>query len=144
MYTVKNMIIRKYKVTIDGNDVRILNCKNGIIKNYDIREFVYGQIMYNENTDNYPNYVHGTIWDTIRLKMRSWKFRTRNVFFTRKTMKFFGDTMANYGCFSGTVTKDKKEIDVWVLWRKNPVKHGLNSSAYFDKKTFERVFANHE
>ena len=53
-------------------------------------------------------------------------------FFTRKTMKFFGDTMRNYGVrLSG---------DNWELYRKKPVKHGLSRSAYFDKKTFKRVF----
>ena len=53
-------------------------------------------------------------------------------FFTRSNMKFFGDTMKNYGC--------RDNGDTWELWRKRPVKHGLSSSAYFDKKTFDRVF----
>ncbi|KKN24865.1 hypothetical protein LCGC14_0890670 [marine sediment metagenome] len=54
-------------------------------------------------------------------------------FFTRKTMRFFGDTMRNYG------VKDAGEV--WELYRKHPVNHGLSSSAYFDKKTYRRVFA---
>ena len=53
-------------------------------------------------------------------------------FFTRHTMSFFGDTMANYGVRDGG--------DVWELYRRKPVKHGLQGSAYFDKKTFARVF----
>jgi len=52
-------------------------------------------------------------------------------FFTRATMKFFGDTMANYGC--------RDAGDCWELWRKRPVKGGLQNSAYFDKVTFKRV-----
>lgn len=52
-------------------------------------------------------------------------------FFTPKTMKFFGDTMRNYGV--------RDAGDNWELWRKRPVKHGLNSSAYFNKVTFKRV-----
>lgn len=53
-------------------------------------------------------------------------------FFDRKTMKFFGDTMGNYGLRdAGTM---------WELYRRKPVKHGLKSSAYFDKQTFRRVF----
>lgn len=53
-------------------------------------------------------------------------------FFTRKTMKFFGDTMKNYGV--------RDAGDCWELHRKHPVKHGLNSSTYFDKVKFNRVF----
>ena len=53
-------------------------------------------------------------------------------FFTRSTMKFFGDTMSNYGC--------RDAGDCWELWRKRPVKYGLKSSVYFCKKTFKRVF----
>ena len=53
-------------------------------------------------------------------------------FFSRETMRFFGDTMRNYGVKDGG--------DVWELYRKQPAKHGQTSSAYFDKKTFKRVF----
>ena len=52
--------------------------------------------------------------------------------FDRKTMKFFGDTMANY-----TV---RELPDCYALYRKNPVKHGLWSTAYFDKVTFARIY----
>ena len=60
--------------------------------------------------------------------------------FDHKTMKFFGDTMANYGVREAVVdtwTDGKKEV--WELYRRHPVRHGLNSSAYFDKITFEGV-----
>ena len=53
-------------------------------------------------------------------------------FFTRETMRFFGDTMSNYGV--------RDESDTWELYRKHPVKHGLCNSSYFDKETFQRVF----
>jgi hypothetical protein len=74
-------------------------------------------------------------------------------FFTRETMQFFGDTMVNYGVRS-TIIKvydyDREyqdfidgqpqviELNVWELYRRHAVKHGLQSSAYFDKQTFER------
>ena len=58
--------------------------------------------------------------------------KTDSYFFTRKTMKFFGDTMRNYGVRS-------YDANTWELYRKRPVKHGLCSSAYFDKQTFERA-----
>lgn len=71
-------------------------------------------------------------------------------FFTRQTMKFFGDTMRNYGVRSATIwsnhysdgvySTDGVEREVWELFRRRPVKNGLSSSAYFDKNTFARVF----
>lgn len=66
--------------------------------------------------------------------------KTTSNFFSRSTMKFFGDTMRNYGVSSAKVkTWDGESIEVWELYRKRPVKHGLKTSAYFNKKTFERV-----
>ena len=53
-------------------------------------------------------------------------------FFTRDSMRFFGDTMRNYGVRDGGTT--------WKLYRRHPVKHGFRDSAYFDKATFKRVF----
>lgn len=73
-------------------------------------------------------------------------------FFTRQTMKFFGDTMRNYGVRDGgaipyhwdddgnSYSDSPHLIEVWELYRRHPVKHGRKSSAYFDKKTFRRVF----
>jgi hypothetical protein len=62
-------------------------------------------------------------------------------FFDRKTMKFFGDRMSNYGVRSATVdTYSQKAVECWELYRRHAVKHGLDSSAYFDKQTFARVF----
>ena len=53
-------------------------------------------------------------------------------FYTRKNMRFFGDTMKNYGV--------RDAGDTWELYRRRPVAHGLKNSVYFDKKTFKRVF----
>lgn len=60
-------------------------------------------------------------------------------FFTRKTMQFFGDTMRNYGVRRTTIdTWTEDGVEVWELYRKRPVKHGLLSSAYFEVNTFTR------
>ncbi len=72
-------------------------------------------------------------------------------FFDRANMKFAGDTMRNYGIRSTTIKtlyvngvyvgdKDGVSVEVWELYRKNPVKCGLQSSAYFDKTTFNQTF----
>jgi len=53
-------------------------------------------------------------------------------FFTRETMRFFGDTMRNYGIRDGG--------NVWELYRRKPVKHKRKDSTYFDKTTLKRVF----
>lgn len=52
-------------------------------------------------------------------------------FFTRKTMRFFGDTMKNYGV--------RKSGELWELYRKRPVKCGLQNSTFFDPVCFKRV-----
>lgn len=57
-------------------------------------------------------------------------------FFSKDTMKHFGDTMKNYGCRTATVDG----VECWELWRKRAVKEGLKSSTYFCKRTLERVF----
>ncbi len=62
--------------------------------------------------------------------------KTGSVFFTRDSMKFFGDRMSNYGV-------RKLELNgriYYELFRRKPVKNGLFKSAYFDGVTFERVY----
>jgi hypothetical protein len=62
-------------------------------------------------------------------------------FFTRNTMRFFGDRMANYGVREATIdTYTEKGVKVWELYRRHAVKHGLKNSAYFDAITYERRF----
>lgn len=63
--------------------------------------------------------------------------QTGSCFFTRSSMKFFGDTMSNYGCRSSWLNGQ----EVWELHRKRPVKCGLQDSAYFSKTDFDRLFA---
>lgn len=71
-------------------------------------------------------------------------------FFTRNTMKFFGDTMANYGVRKVTIKTNYNAagdydpdngafVECWELYRRRPVKHGLQTSHYFECKTFARV-----
>ncbi len=52
-------------------------------------------------------------------------------YFTRDTMKHFGDRMKNYGV--------RELPDCFELYRKRPVNGGLQTSAYFDKVTFKRI-----
>lgn len=71
---------------------------------------------------------------------------TNPYFFTRSTMKFFGDTMSNYGVRSTEIKatiidSDTEVINVWELHRKQPVKHGLQSSTFFNKTTFKREYS---
>lgn len=70
-------------------------------------------------------------------------------FFTRKTMKFFGDTMRNYGVRASNVrsmygtdgqyVSGGVNIPVLELYRKRPVNGGLRTSAYFCAATFKRI-----
>ena len=61
-------------------------------------------------------------------------------FFDRKTMQFFGDTMANYGVMPANVKRyDGSVVECWELFRRKAVKHGLKSSAFFDCKTFQQI-----
>ena len=57
-------------------------------------------------------------------------------FFDRKTLRFFGDSMANYGVRRTMIDA----IPVFELYRKRPVKHGVNKSVYFHAVTFKEVF----
>lgn len=63
-------------------------------------------------------------------------------FFTRCSMKFFGDTMKNYGIRQPReiVTGSGETVRAYELVRRRPVKHGLQTSAWFHAETFARVF----
>ena len=75
------------------------------------------------------------------LKYRHEQADPGSCFFTRDTMKFWGDTMKNYGVRATVIsTRRNPETKVWELYRKRPVKHGVHSSAYFDAGTFEVRF----
>jgi hypothetical protein len=65
----------------------------------------------------------------------------KSYFFSRNTMRFFGDTMKNYGVRKTVIdTRDEKDVPVYELYRRHPVKHGLQSSAYFGVDRFQIVF----
>ena len=78
--------------------------------------------------------------------------RTGSHFFDRASMRFFGDTMANYY----VPQENKKALIVeienslgetfncYALQRKRAVNGGLFSTAYFCVDTFERVLAKTE
>lgn len=51
-------------------------------------------------------------------------------FFDRKTMQFFGDTMRNFG----TYTNSDGRV---ILYRKRPVKHGLDNRYVYDPITHD-------
>ena len=72
-------------------------------------------------------------------------------YFDRSSMRFFGDTMANYGVRSAVVNSqynangdwvgaDGEAVEVWELYRKRAVKHGLKDSVYFAKDDYRRVY----
>jgi hypothetical protein len=67
-------------------------------------------------------------------------------FFDRATMRFFGDTMRNFGVRDGgkvrSITANGiEEAEVWELYRKRPVKNGLHGHCrYFNKKEGREVF----
>lgn len=63
------------------------------------------------------------------------KKKIESPFFSRKTMKFFGDSMKNYGVRETKINEKR----VWELYRKNPVKNGIKTSVFFDCDTFKRV-----
>lgn len=62
-------------------------------------------------------------------------------FFDRSSMRFFGDTMANYGTRVTTILTHDGKVPVIELYRRRPVKHGLSSSAYFRRDDFTQCWA---
>lgn len=74
-------------------------------------------------------------------------------FFSRKTMKAFGDSMRNYGVRSAVIVSEYDSagnyvgavsIEVWELYRKRPVNGGSSGPAYFSKEHFNQVFPKRE
>lgn len=65
---------------------------------------------------------------------------TGSVFFSRKNMSFFGDSMANFGVRKRVICNTRGvEVECWELWRKRAVKHGLMSSHYWAVDDFRAV-----
>lgn len=76
------------------------------------------------------------------LKRQHEYYNPESYFFDRPSMRFFGDTMANYYVPAGYVkieTWDGETHTCYELQRKRPVKHGLKDSAFFDTTTFKRI-----
>ena len=69
----------------------------------------------------------------------------RGYFFCRNTMRFFGDTMGNFGVRdAGKIRagygKGIEEVDAWELYRKRPVQGGLHGhTAYFRKDNGQEI-----
>lgn len=63
-------------------------------------------------------------------------------FFGRKTMKFLGDSMRNYGVRRTYINTNMQEpnVEVYELYRKRKTAEGLTDSAYFRADTFARCF----
>ena len=88
--------------------------------------------------------------NATQLKELYYQHNPSGHFFDHETMKFFGDTMKNYGvCESvirsqydedGNYHTDGVEIEVYELFRRKPVKHNVFSSAYFGKRNVDQVF----
>jgi len=78
------------------------------------------------------------------LKAKHESHNPESKYFHRDSMRFFGDSMSNYGVRRATCRRSRQNatpIPGFELYRKRPVKHGLTSSAYFDAETFGRVYA---
>jgi hypothetical protein len=76
---------------------------------------------------------------------------TGSHFFDRRSMRFFGDTMANFGVRSTVVQAMGDTVDpvtgkyvmvqteVWELYRRRAVKAGNRGSFYFRKSDYSRA-----
>jgi hypothetical protein len=69
--------------------------------------------------------------NSSQLKYNHESLNPSSFYFTRDSMRFFGDTMRNYGV--------RTHANSYELYRKHPVKHGLSKSAHFDKSTFKII-----
>lgn len=85
------------------------------------------------------------------LKFHVQQANNESHYFSRDSMRFFGDTMANYGVRSAEVTTNYNAagdyvgeggvvVEVWELYRKRAVKCGLKESVYFAKDDYRRVY----
>lgn len=85
-----------------------------------------------------------------KLKSEVEKNNPKSLFFSRNNMKFAGDTMSNFGVRSAEIKTnwdingkwsdtDGIIVECWELYRKRPVKNGLQSSHYFSKADFSKV-----
>ena len=78
--------------------------------------------------------IHNCPFSASELKYRYEENGGKN-FFTRGTMRFFGDTMRNYGVRLVKIG----DRELYELFRRKPVNGGLFSSTYFDSQTYKIV-----
>lgn len=76
------------------------------------------------------------------LKYRVEGARAESKFFCRQNMRFAGDSMGNYGVRRHPVVVQtwNGPYLAWELYRKRPVKCGVQTSAFFDVMTMCQVF----
>ena len=77
-----------------------------------------------------------------KLKTLHEQHQPNSFYFTKKAMKFFGDTMSNYYVPAGLVRIKKRDdeiVDCYALERRRPVKNGVSKTVYFDAQSFSLV-----
>lgn len=67
-------------------------------------------------------------------------------YFSKGTMRFFGDSRSNYRVTRNTVNIETRDgiIECFELCRKKPVKNGLHSPTYFNVDTMKVEFLKEE
>jgi len=75
------------------------------------------------------------------LKRNIERNRPESMFFSRNNMKYAGDTMRNYGVRSAKILTKEGVTEVWELYRRQPTRHGFTRSVYWDKVTFNVIYA---
>ena len=81
------------------------------------------------------------------LKYQHEQHNPNSNFFNRESMKFFGDTMANYYVPAKTVlveTYTDGAHQCYELQRRNKTPKGASNSAYFDVCTFKKVISKRD
>lgn len=79
--------------------------------------------------------IHNAPFSPKELKYRIEESTGRKNFFNPGTMRFFGDTMRNYGVRTLKIGDD----EIFELYRKKPVNGGLFTSRYFNSKDYRIV-----
>ena len=77
-----------------------------------------------------------------QLKAKHLELNPESLYFTRDSMRFFGDTMSNYRVPAKPVIVETilgERFTCYELQRKRAVNGGLKTSAYFDINTFKRI-----
>ena len=54
----------------DTNHIKVVNIKTKQVNKHIPEEFIYGNGLFNEETDNYPQYVHADAWKAVTIGRR--------------------------------------------------------------------------